>query len=185
MPPTDIVKQQVAAHWGRRAAHFDEDFGHSIRTPGRACRVGPRLRPGARRPRGARRARYRLRHRVSEPRTGGARPPGHRHRLRPGDAGAGAATRRRAPAPTFTSRRPTPRTCRSPPRSFDLVDHPPRAVDPAAPRGGDRRMDARAAAGRPAGGDRRAFAGQAGRGTGRRARAAAPNTRRSATGCRS
>jgi ubiquinone/menaquinone biosynthesis C-methylase UbiE len=33
MPPTDIVKQQVAAHWGRRAAHFDEDFGHSIRTP--------------------------------------------------------------------------------------------------------------------------------------------------------
>jgi ubiquinone/menaquinone biosynthesis C-methylase UbiE len=31
--PTDIVKQQVAAHWGRRAPHFDEDFGHSIRTP--------------------------------------------------------------------------------------------------------------------------------------------------------
>jgi len=30
---TDVVKQQVAAHWGRRAAHFDEDFGHSIRTP--------------------------------------------------------------------------------------------------------------------------------------------------------
>jgi ubiquinone/menaquinone biosynthesis C-methylase UbiE len=29
---TDSVKQQVAAHWGRRAAHFDEDFGHSIRT---------------------------------------------------------------------------------------------------------------------------------------------------------
>ena len=28
----DPVKQQVAAHWGRRAAHFDEDFGHSIRT---------------------------------------------------------------------------------------------------------------------------------------------------------
>ena len=26
------VKQQVAAHWDRRAAHFDEDFGHSIRT---------------------------------------------------------------------------------------------------------------------------------------------------------
>ncbi len=33
MPSTDIVKQQVAAHWGRRAAHFDADFGHSIRTP--------------------------------------------------------------------------------------------------------------------------------------------------------
>jgi ubiquinone/menaquinone biosynthesis C-methylase UbiE len=33
MPPTDLVKQQVAAHWGRRAANFDEDFGHSIRTP--------------------------------------------------------------------------------------------------------------------------------------------------------
>jgi len=32
-PDTDIVKRQVAAHWGRRAAHFDEDFGHSIRTP--------------------------------------------------------------------------------------------------------------------------------------------------------
>src|SRR5436309_8483110 len=30
---TDPVKQQVATHWDRRAAHFDEDFGHSIRTP--------------------------------------------------------------------------------------------------------------------------------------------------------
>src|SRR6201987_3437459 len=29
---SDPVKQQVAAHWGRRAAHFDEDLGHSIRT---------------------------------------------------------------------------------------------------------------------------------------------------------
>src|SRR5438270_56625 len=29
---TDPVKQQVAAHWGRRAAHFDEDFGHTVRT---------------------------------------------------------------------------------------------------------------------------------------------------------
>ena len=33
MPSVDIVKQNVAAHWGRRAAHFDTDFGHSIRTP--------------------------------------------------------------------------------------------------------------------------------------------------------
>ena len=33
MPATDIVKQHVAAHWGKRAAHFDTDFGHSIRTP--------------------------------------------------------------------------------------------------------------------------------------------------------
>jgi ubiquinone/menaquinone biosynthesis C-methylase UbiE len=32
--PTDVVKQQVAAHWDRRAPTFDEDFGHSIRTPG-------------------------------------------------------------------------------------------------------------------------------------------------------
>jgi ubiquinone/menaquinone biosynthesis C-methylase UbiE len=31
--PHDIVKQQVAAHWERRAPRFDEDFGHSIRTP--------------------------------------------------------------------------------------------------------------------------------------------------------
>jgi ubiquinone/menaquinone biosynthesis C-methylase UbiE len=30
---TDAVKQQVAAHWNRRAPGFDEDFGHSIRTP--------------------------------------------------------------------------------------------------------------------------------------------------------
>jgi ubiquinone/menaquinone biosynthesis C-methylase UbiE len=30
---TDVVKQQVAAHWDRRAPHFDQDFGHSIRTP--------------------------------------------------------------------------------------------------------------------------------------------------------
>jgi ubiquinone/menaquinone biosynthesis C-methylase UbiE len=29
--PAD-VKEQVAAHWNRRAPHFDEDFGHSIRT---------------------------------------------------------------------------------------------------------------------------------------------------------
>lgn len=33
IPPSDVVKQQVAAHWDRRASHFDEDFGHSIRTP--------------------------------------------------------------------------------------------------------------------------------------------------------
>jgi ubiquinone/menaquinone biosynthesis C-methylase UbiE len=32
MASPDIVKRHVAAHWGRRAAHFDEDFGHSIRT---------------------------------------------------------------------------------------------------------------------------------------------------------
>jgi ubiquinone/menaquinone biosynthesis C-methylase UbiE len=31
--PPDVVKQQVAAHWDRRAPTFDEDFGHSIRTP--------------------------------------------------------------------------------------------------------------------------------------------------------
>jgi ubiquinone/menaquinone biosynthesis C-methylase UbiE len=31
-PTGDIVKQQVAAHWDRRAPHFDADFGHSIRT---------------------------------------------------------------------------------------------------------------------------------------------------------
>ncbi len=30
---TDIVKQQVSAHWNRRAPTFDDDFGHSIRTP--------------------------------------------------------------------------------------------------------------------------------------------------------
>src|SRR5215472_577977 len=30
---TDLVKQQVAAHWGRRAPRFDDGFGHSIRTP--------------------------------------------------------------------------------------------------------------------------------------------------------
>ena len=32
--PHDVVKQHVAAHWERRAPRFDEDFGHSIRTPG-------------------------------------------------------------------------------------------------------------------------------------------------------
>lgn len=31
---SDVVKAQVAQHWDRRAAHFDEDFGHSIATPG-------------------------------------------------------------------------------------------------------------------------------------------------------
>jgi len=30
---TDPVKQQVAAHWNRRAVHFDADFGHSIGSP--------------------------------------------------------------------------------------------------------------------------------------------------------
>src|SRR5215469_3197222 len=29
---TDLVKEQVAAHWGRRAPGFDAGFGHSIRT---------------------------------------------------------------------------------------------------------------------------------------------------------
>ena len=29
----DDSKQRVAAHWDRRAAHFDEDFGHSIGSP--------------------------------------------------------------------------------------------------------------------------------------------------------
>ena len=29
---TDFVKEQVAAHWGRRAPGFDDGFGHSIRT---------------------------------------------------------------------------------------------------------------------------------------------------------
>jgi ubiquinone/menaquinone biosynthesis C-methylase UbiE len=29
----DFVKQQVAAHWGRRAPGFDAGFGHSISTP--------------------------------------------------------------------------------------------------------------------------------------------------------
>jgi ubiquinone/menaquinone biosynthesis C-methylase UbiE len=29
---SDVVKQQVAAHWNRRAASFDQDFGHSIQT---------------------------------------------------------------------------------------------------------------------------------------------------------
>jgi ubiquinone/menaquinone biosynthesis C-methylase UbiE len=29
----DPVKEQVAAHWNRRAPGFDDDFGHSIRTP--------------------------------------------------------------------------------------------------------------------------------------------------------
>lgn len=33
MPSADIVKENVAAHWGKRAAHFDQDFGHSIATP--------------------------------------------------------------------------------------------------------------------------------------------------------
>src|SRR2546425_12444821 len=32
-PPRTNVKQQVAAHWDRRAPRFDDDFGHSIRTP--------------------------------------------------------------------------------------------------------------------------------------------------------
>jgi ubiquinone/menaquinone biosynthesis C-methylase UbiE len=32
MTQADEVKQQVAAHWNRRAAGFDSDFGHSIRT---------------------------------------------------------------------------------------------------------------------------------------------------------
>jgi SAM-dependent methyltransferase len=32
MPQSDEVKEQVAAHWNRRAAGFDSDFGHSIRT---------------------------------------------------------------------------------------------------------------------------------------------------------
>jgi len=33
MAQADEVKEQVAAHWNRRAAGFDNDFGHSIKTP--------------------------------------------------------------------------------------------------------------------------------------------------------
>jgi SAM-dependent methyltransferase len=33
-PEPDIVKRQIAAHWGRRAPGFDEGFGHSIGSPG-------------------------------------------------------------------------------------------------------------------------------------------------------
>jgi ubiquinone/menaquinone biosynthesis C-methylase UbiE len=29
----DAVKREVAAHWNRRAPSFDDDFGHSVRTP--------------------------------------------------------------------------------------------------------------------------------------------------------
>jgi len=32
MAVSDPVKRQVAAHWNRRAAGFDNDFGHSIKT---------------------------------------------------------------------------------------------------------------------------------------------------------
>ena len=33
MTVDDPVKAKVAAHWNRRAANFDTDFGHSIATP--------------------------------------------------------------------------------------------------------------------------------------------------------
>ena len=33
MSEADPVKSAVAAHWNRRAANFDGDFGHSIATP--------------------------------------------------------------------------------------------------------------------------------------------------------
>jgi ubiquinone/menaquinone biosynthesis C-methylase UbiE len=45
----DPVKQQVAAHWDRRAAGFDEGFGHSIRTPAERAawdRILDRVLPG-------------------------------------------------------------------------------------------------------------------------------------------
>ena len=44
----DVVKQQVAAHWDRRAAGFDDDFGHSIRTPGERAAWDRILDTGAR-----------------------------------------------------------------------------------------------------------------------------------------
>src|SRR6266702_3960700 len=36
MPSSEVnpVRRQVAAHWNRRAASFDDDFGHSIRSQG-------------------------------------------------------------------------------------------------------------------------------------------------------
>ena len=40
----DDVKRQVAAHWDRRAPGFDEDFGHSIRTPAERAAWGNRTR---------------------------------------------------------------------------------------------------------------------------------------------
>ena len=145
----DPVKEQVAAHWDRRAAHFDEDFGHSIRTPAERAaweRIFGLVLPGAGpldaldlgcgtgflslelASRG---------HRVTgvdfapamiaraEQQGGRARP-----------RGALRARRRRAIAVCAGELRPG--------------DQPPCAVDLAASRSGDRRVDPRAAAGRAA-----------------------------------
>ena len=108
----DAVKQQVAAHWDRRASHFDEDFGHSIRTAARARGLGPHPRS---RPRGAglpRRARCRLRHRLPQLRAGGPGPSRHRRGLRARDGRRGAAQGGGARRARSGSRRPTPSSSR-------------------------------------------------------------------------
>ena len=67
---TDPVKQQVAQHWDRRAAHFDEDFGHSIGGPAERAawdRILDMVIPSGRADQGTNRGvRRRLRHRVSQ-----------------------------------------------------------------------------------------------------------------------
>ena len=81
-----------------------------------------------------------------------------------------------APGPLRGGRRRA--DCRSARGSFDLVDQPPCAVDPAAPRGGDRRVDPGAAAGRAARRHRRAIATRRpAAAAGATAPGAAPNTR--------
>ena len=42
---TDVVKQQIAADWNRRAPLFDEDFGHSIRPPAERAAWDAKLAP--------------------------------------------------------------------------------------------------------------------------------------------
>ena len=121
----------------------------------RARGLGPHPRS---RPRGAgppRRARCRLRHRLSQLRAGGPGPSRHRRGLRARDGRRGAAQgggARRADPARGGRRRAAP-VCA---RQLRPRHQPPRALDAPAPGGGDRRVDPGPPAGRAPGHRRRA-----------------------------
>ena len=180
----DVVKQQVAAHWDRRAPTFDEDFGHSIRTPDERAAWD----------------------RILDLVLGG------RAALDALDAGCGtgflafeltarghrvtgvdfapamiAQARRKAAERGVTIRfeEARHRAAALRPGTLRSRHQPPRAVDAAPPGGGHRRVDPGPPAGRAPGRRRQSPRRRRAARRRRRMPARARNTRRSATSCRS
>ncbi len=175
----DVVKQQVAAHWNRRAPGFDDDFGHSIRTAAERAawdRILDLVLP----------ARAKLDALDVGCGTGFLtfELAGRGHRATGVDfAPAMIAQARRKAADRNMSVRLEEADAEQLPfaaGSFDLVDQSPSAVDAPSPRGGDRRVDPCPPSGRAPGRRRRPVRRRRPDAAGRQAPARARSTRRSA-----